>query len=142
MFNLVAKLLFLNVVNANSDLDGDMLIAEITDGQREILAVMDEYYYTATGHSFWNSSSGFLTIGAMMMVMGMSIGISLICAWLRYHWSDIMSTVNNRAPLIPSTLGNNRQAHVVTRVHDTAITISDAPPNYDDLFQVRPCTTV
>ena len=123
-------------------LDDDLVVAQITDGQREILAVMDEYYYGETGEDFWDSFSGSLTIGAMLMFMGISVGVSIICAWLRCQWQDLLSRANNAAT--PSAqLLTNRHAHIIARVQDTSIAIGDAPPRYEELFsQIRPFTDV
>ena len=134
-----ATLWFLTALISQVIADDLQIVAELSDGHREIMAVMDEYFYNEANKNYWDTLSGSMTIGSMLMVLGMSIGISLICAWLRYKWTSLLGAARDSR----SRMAMAGHACRISHYQDTVISVSDTPPPYDELFNsTRSCSSV
>jgi len=118
-----------------SSMDSLDIIAELTDGQREILAVIDEYYYTVDqANGFWSSVPGSVTVGAMVSILSMAVALVLLCCWLRCKWAALfcvpIADMNSHLPLYSmNRIHYNRQS----AIHDvqSLVPIPDSPPEYE-----------
>ena len=114
----------------------DGAVAYITDGQRELMAMLDSKYEAEHATNFWNTVSGSVTIGAMLMIIGMTVGVSLICCWLRNQWDDILTGIERTY----STHGSGSMDFIESQMLATSragailLTNSEAPPAYTDII--------
>ena len=121
----------------------DGAVAHITDGQRDLMAMLDDEYESKYAVNFWNTLSGSVTIGAMLMIIGLTVGVSLICCWLKYQWSEILTGIErtyiNRSRLSSNASAAmtiiNSQTHSNARSSTLLMTSMDTPPSYTELFQ-------
>ena len=110
------------------------MTADITDGQREIMAMLDDSYLRQFNPDFWDTVSGSVTIGAMLMMLGLTVGVSLICCWLRYQWEDVIADAERA---LHSQARTRRTAeYSVTNTRSNALlmtAVPDSPPSYHEL---------
>ena len=123
----------------------DGAVAYITDGQRELMGMLDAKYEAEHAVNFWNTVSGSVTIGAMLMIIGMTVGVSLICCWLKHQWSSILASVERayaarRDPTGPSTISiMEAQMQATARTSTILVSNLDAPPAYTDIYEASVC---
>ena len=112
------------------------MTADITDGQREIMAMLDDSYLRQFNPDFWDTVSGSVTIGAMLMMLGLTVGVSLICCWLRYQWEDaiadaeraLQSQARTRRSTVPNFNSVNARSSTLLLT-----TFTDSPPSYHEI---------
>ena len=120
------------------------LTADITDGQREIMAMLDDAYLRQFNPDFWDTVSGSVTIGAMLMMLGLTVGVSLICCWLRYQWEDVIAdaerALHSQARARQSAAVNFDTVNAANARSNALLltAISDSPPSYHDLVPAAP----
>ena len=121
----------------------DGAVAHITDGQRDLMAMLDDEYEARYAVNFWNTLSGSVTIGAMLMIIGVTVGVSLICCWLRYQWSEVLTGIE-RTYINRSQLGSNSSTAMAivnsqtpsnARTSTLLMASMDTPPSYTELFR-------
>ena len=121
----------------------DGAIAHITDGQRDLMAMLDEEYKASYAVNFWDTLSGSVTVGAMLMIIGLTVGVSVICCWLRCQWSEVLTGIERTYAARVRSERNTSSAMAIiesraqsnARTSAILMTTSDTPPAYTDLFQ-------
>ena len=121
----------------------DGAVAHITDGQRELMAMLDNEYQAKYAVNFWDTLSGSVTVGAMLMIIGLTVGVSVICCWLRCQWSEVIGGIERTyAARIRSNHNTSSALAIIesrtradARTSALLMTTTDAPPSYTDLFQ-------
>ena len=95
---------------------------DLAKGQRDILGMFDKLFDKEG--KFWTSFSGGVTIGGMIGLGCVGIGVIMMCCWISKQWDDVLGIITRmlrRAPVTAPTLNNT--------VHVTAA--MDPPPTYE-----------
>ena len=129
---------WLDSVTATDLHHAEMIIAELSDGQREILSVMDQYYYGLVDeeNNFWQSVPGSMTVGAMIALLSLAFIVCIGCCWLRCKWASIfcvpLQTAQSNSLFLEQSFRTSRLGSSTVAVNSIAAVYSDAPPQYPD----------
>ena len=95
---------------------------DLAQGQRDVMAILDDL--VAKTEPFLTSFSGGITLGSMIGVGCIAIGVSLMCCWLSRQWDDILANVTRM-------LSRNAPAAPVMTNTVNFTTVTDSPPAYE-----------
>ena len=120
--------LSIGVASAPSDIDNlDDAVTSVKDGQKNIMFVMNSNHAAEMKQLMtWRE---FLVLGAALIVLGIVIGIGLMCCWVNRQWDHMAYQVERAA------INSARQVmrEMVAASHNQ----TDRPPSYDDAMEIQ-----